>query len=343
MKALRAAPAAAGGVEILAAAATAALGEAWWALWRADPRATPFQSPAWLLPWARHYAQERFAAIAWRERGALAGLLPVFSWQGALLLAGTGPSDYGDALVAGGLDAAAAGHVLLEALAEAADAHGCAEIDLRQLRADSPLLAGATPPGWRDAVEADLACPVLPLDAGAPFAGRSARWRRNLRHAERLLREAGAETGLLPAAEVGGAAAILERLHRRRWTARGEDGVVDALLQRFLHEAIPALHAAGLLRFQRVAHPDGVIAAAFAMRGAGAVHCYLSGFDPDWARASPGMAVLAGAIRDAAREGAREFHLLRGREPYKYGFGAEDRPTFRRRLTKAPRRLANAP
>ena len=23
----------------------------WWALWRADPRATPFQSPAWLDSW----------------------------------------------------------------------------------------------------------------------------------------------------------------------------------------------------------------------------------------------------------------------------------------------------
>lgn len=328
------------GVEILAAAHAAAHAEEWWALWRADPRATPFQSPAWLLPWAHHYAQDRFAAIAWRERGALAGWLPVFDWHGALLLAGTGPSDYGDALLAADADCALAARVFLDALAEAADARGCVEIDLRQLRPGSALLAGAAPDGWRDHLAADLTCPVLPL-GGELFRTRSQRWRRNLRHAERLLREAGAQVGTLDAAAVGGAAAALDRLHRQRWNARGEDGVVDPLLRRFLHEAIPALHAAGLLRMQRIEHDGAVVAAAFAMRGAGSAHCYLSGFDPAWARASPGMAVLAAAIRAAAAEGLREFHLLRGREPYKYGFGAEDRPTFRRRLTRTARGAAD--
>lgn len=324
----------AGRIEIVASPTRLdALVASWWALWRADPRATPFQSPAWLLPWARHYAPGRFAAIVWHRHGALTGLLPVFHWRGRLLLAGTGPSDYGDALVAAGV-VPQAGSVLLAALADAADRFDCGEIDLRQLRPCSPLLGGSAPRGWHDMRESDLPCPVLPLRAGDPFADASGHWRRNLRRAERLMRDAGAEIRALADAEIDSAAATLDRLHRQRWSARGEGGVIDPRLRRFLHEAIPALHESGLLRFRRVMHGSTIVAAAFAMRGTDAVHCYLGGFDPAWARASPGLVVIADAIRAAAREGMHEFHLLRGREAYKYGFGAEDCPTLRRRLVK---------
>jgi CelD/BcsL family acetyltransferase involved in cellulose biosynthesis len=47
--------------------------------------------------------------------------------------------------------------------------------------------------------------------------------------------------------------------------------------------------------------------------------------------------VLIGhAIEEAAQQGAREFHFLRGREPYKYEWGGRDcwnlRLELRRRL-----------
>lgn len=41
---------------------------------------------------------------------------------------------------------------------------------------------------------------------------------------------------------------------------------------------------------------------------------------------------MADAIEEAMREAARRFDLLRGREPYKYLWGATDRPTVRREL-----------
>src|SRR4051794_35890653 len=34
----------------------AALEPAWWALWRRSPAATPFESPAWLMAWWRHFS-----------------------------------------------------------------------------------------------------------------------------------------------------------------------------------------------------------------------------------------------------------------------------------------------
>jgi CelD/BcsL family acetyltransferase involved in cellulose biosynthesis len=57
---------------------------------------------------------------------------------------------------------------------------------------------------------------------------------------------------------------------------------------------------------------------------------YLTGFDPDFSFESPGVILLAHAMEYAIREGASEFHFLRGREPYKYGWGAEDRWNYRR-------------
>lgn len=68
----------------------------WFSLWRNTPDATPFQSPAWLLCWAKHYAPDRTGAIAVLDGGELLALLPYFTWNDTVWLAGTGTSDYGD-------------------------------------------------------------------------------------------------------------------------------------------------------------------------------------------------------------------------------------------------------
>src|SRR5690606_17984831 len=157
-----------------------------------------------------------------------------------------GPSDYGDLLATAAARTPAAAQALLDVLAEIATRHGCADVDLQQLRPCSPLLAAAAPAGWRDGVEPGTPCPVVPLRAEGLQAALSGHRRRNLRHALRQLQDAGAVAGRLDAAEVPVAAAELARLHRLRWSERGEPGVVDERLHRFLHEAIPALHAADL-------------------------------------------------------------------------------------------------
>jgi CelD/BcsL family acetyltransferase involved in cellulose biosynthesis len=59
---------------------------------------------------------------------------------------------------------------------------------------------------------------------------------------------------------------------------------------------------------------------------------YITGFDPDLAALGLGTVLIGCAIQTAAEEGAREFDFLRGREDYKYRWGAQDRPTFARRL-----------
>ncbi len=56
---------------------------------------------------------------------------------------------------------------------------------------------------------------------------------------------------------------------------------------------------------------------------------YLQGFDFGWRWFSPGTQILGAVIEDALREGKKKIDFLRGRESYKYLWGASDEPTFR--------------
>lgn len=52
---------------------------------------------------------------------------------------------------------------------------------------------------------------------------------------------------------------------------------------------------------------------------------YLTGFDPELAKYSPGSVLLLRIIEDCYAEGRNEVDMLRGTEEYKYRFNAVDR------------------
>jgi CelD/BcsL family acetyltransferase involved in cellulose biosynthesis len=99
-------------------------------------------------------------------------------------------------------------------------------------------------------------------------------------------------------------------------------------VRRFHRDVAHGLVAAGLLRLSAL-RLDGRIAAVFyGFTAHGRAYYYLGGFDPDFERFSPGTMIVGRAIEDAVREGASELDFLRGREPYKYAWGAQDRPSW---------------
>ena len=151
-----------------------------------------------------------------------------------------------------------------------------------------------------------------------------------LRRAERL------GAGGWEAATAGSLDEMLDALfalHAARWATRGEPGVLaDGTVRAFHREAAASLLAAGLLRLWglRLAGRWAVVFYGFADRHR--LHAYLGGYDP--ALPHPGLGALAigHAIREAAAEGLAEVHFLRGREAYKYAWGAVDRPLQGRSL-----------
>lgn len=308
-----------------------ALAPDWWDLWRRCPAATPFTSPAWLIPWWQVFAPGTLRTVAVRAGGRLVGLAPFYLEDGPLgrrlLPLGIGLSDIFDVL----LDPAAdgVGAAIVEAVAAEPD---WASWHLEELPEGAAALALPCPAGCRDDVRPQSARPVLDLSGGpgGPAAERLAALptaqRRKLRMAGHRTARRGGLVESVPAEEALPFLADLIRLHGARWTARDQDGVLaDERVRRFHEASCPALAAAGLARMYRLAIEGRVAGVYYGFLSGEAAYAYLGGFDPDFAFESPGTLLLGHAIAAAAGDGASRFDLLRGREPYKYAWGAEDR------------------
>lgn len=296
----------------------------WWALWRRSAGATPFQSPAWLINWWRHFAPGALRVTAVWDEGRLVALAPFYLEDGPLgrrlLPIGISLSDYLDVLIDPQSAQGAA-----RALAESTRRGSWDRWELEELRpqADAWLLP-TDGVGESDAVS-QSPCPVLML-RGAPDLGGCvpARRRRQLR---RAIARAGAvgQTAIEPMAAPEEFLDHLFRLHGARWASRGKPGVLDdPTVQAFHRAVLPAMSAAGLARCYTVRLGTHVAGAYYGMLDRGRACAYLGGFDPAFTEESPGSILIGHAIAEAIREGATEFHFLRGAEDYKYSWGATD-------------------
>jgi CelD/BcsL family acetyltransferase involved in cellulose biosynthesis len=122
----------------------------------------------------------------------------------------------------------------------------------------------------------------------------------------------------------------LLRLHQSRWQQRAMPGMLaEDAVRSFHREAAMSLLQRGCLRPHSLRLDGKVIASFYGFSDSRTTSYYLGGFDPEVRALSPGLLIVGHAIEVAAREGCREFDFLRGQEPYKYEWGAEDRPSCR--------------
>jgi len=117
----------------------------------------------------------------------------------------------------------------------------------------------------------------------------------------------------------------LIRLHTARWNGHGEGVFADKRVAEFHAASLPGLMAANLARLYGLMVGDTIAAVYYGFLDRGRAYAYLQGFDPKFERESPGLIVVGYAIEQAVREGAHEFHFLRGDEAYKYEWGASRR------------------
>lgn len=292
--------------------------------WRADPHATPFQSPGWIEAWWRHLGAGREPVVVAAE-GAL---LPMFAWQDGevrrLVPMGAPQSDY-----LGGIGPAAP-------LWTALDRLDWDELLLPDLPKGSPLL-GPVPPGWIVEDAPHETCPVLDLVPGMTLGEQlSKSKRRKLVHdRHRAGRLGDVAVALAGPYEIDAGLEALFRLHTARWEAAGEPGVLaDPAVRAFLTEASHKLAEAGLLRLALVRHAGDVVAALLGFSDGRAGYSYINGVDMRIPGQSFGTLAFACLIEVAIAGRATAFHFLRGREPYKYALGASDRQTIRRTIRR---------
>ena len=297
-----------------------ALEPEWADLWSRSS-ATPFQHPAWLLPWWDVFgtAFPRVAIV--REGGRLDGVLPLYELPDKILPIGAGITDYQDALLDPSANAT-------EALLENAVQGAALPLHLIDLPPWSAL-RNAVLPGWQgEAVAADP-CPVLdPLRASA---GQLRKLRMSRHRADRV---GGWTVEVATTDTVVAMLDVLIELHTARW--RGEGVLADPAVRAFHRLALPRLLEAGLLWLCALRIGDAIAAVIYALRDPERVLFYLSGHDDARAFESPGTLLLGWMLEHA---GGRTAHFLRGAEGYKYAWGATDACNAQRimmRVWRAP-------
>ena len=302
----------------------------WLDLWRQAPHATPFQSPMWLVPWWRHFGSNDLTVITLREADRLVGIAPLYvirdDDESLGLLLGTGTADYLDVLCS----AADPGGVIFETLQKV----DCQLWDFQQLRSYSPLLRAKAPDGWTDNVEEQDPCLVLEIDkAGDELQGlTSTHFRKKLRYYKRSLACTFEEAN---AANLDNLLEALFVLHAARWQRRGMSGMLaDDVIQHFHRQVARAMLQEGALRMYAMRSGERIVAVFYGFGHHDTVDYYLSGYDPELEKLSPGTVIVAHAIEQSVRAGARTFDFLRGAEDYKYAWGAKDRMNFRRQLSR---------
>ncbi|MDB5405654.1 MAG: hypothetical protein JWL84_566 [Rhodospirillales bacterium] len=309
----------------------AAIVPEWRRLWLMSPDATPFQSPEWLLPWCETYLEGPLLCWAMRARGDLVGLALFYVYGEAperrLFLLGTGNSDYLDLLYARELARPIAA-ATLHCLVTERDRWDCCE--WQQMRPGAALLTAAGTGPLRSEILLQETCPVLDLTRPATCDGI---WRQAQQYRSRAARQGRLNTVLAGSADFEEIFAALIRFHRRRWNAKGLRSGFDGPGDEVFHRAAARrLLGSGVLRLHALRIDDRITAVLYAFHAHRQTYFYLSGFDPEFAKLSPGTMIVAAAIDHARREGATAFDFMRGSEPYKYRWGAIDRPNSMRRL-----------
>ena len=314
------------------------LTEEWRALHDAAPSATPFQSWEWARAWWSHRRRGRLCILCARDDdGTLVGLLPLvaapYGPTRRLTFLGAPEADYQD-LLALPAHADAVRDAFAGWLAAAARAWDV--VDLPDVREDSAL-ATLVPPSPSLAARRFVhrVCPYLPLDDDADAAAGKRQRAQVARQRRKLERSFRVDFDVAAGDELPHALDDLFWLHGRRWRRRGLGGAfARPSVRRFHRELAARFDARGWLRLHRL-RVDGKTRAAFYCFADGArVYYYLSGFDLDLGRYSPGAVLMARAVDEAQSAGARVFDLLRGDENYKRQWGARERRTVRIVVTK---------
>ncbi len=289
----------------------------------------------------RHEVEPSDAADQTRMRlAAGAELTPVPGSATAFFFGGSYHADYATLLAApDDLDAVA------DALAgwfggPAAPAWDA--VDLRRLRCGDPAgeaLAAAFgrregAAGWTLNLEREDVCPVVSLPVGGSFdeflAGLGKTERHEIRRKLRRAEAVGPITLDRSADPLADLPAFIE-LHQKRWGEAGlfPDTAGGAMSRTFFRRLFELLGPAGPLVLSFVAVGGRRIGAGVHLEDGDSLLYYNAGLDPDARELSPGVLMVASYVQAALSGGFRRMDFLRGNEPYKYEWGAQDEPIQR--------------
>jgi CelD/BcsL family acetyltransferase involved in cellulose biosynthesis len=296
----------------------------WQELWAKCDNATPFQSPAWLIPWWNSFHPGELITLAFREQQHLIAVAPMFLLDGTIRLIGAGNTDYLDILCEPQFICPVLQLLFNYLSNRRSEWDSC---DFMDLPSSSLLLRVDTSALFRNRPSECCVCPV----AKAKELNISKKLLGNLESARRHLERSGGF--VVEQADDGSVPAMIDAfidLHEVRWKMKGSAGVLCSEdVREFHRRGAPALSRAGLLRLYGLRHQGRWIAVHYCLSGHGRTYYYLGAFDPSMASYSPGNLLTHHSMMRAIESGDCEYDFLRGREANKYRWGAQDTKTFR--------------
>ncbi|HEY6836982.1 MAG TPA: GNAT family N-acetyltransferase [Gaiellaceae bacterium] len=276
----------------------------------------PFQTPEWCEAWLEHIGGD----VELRLLGGTAGIVPLVVSRGRYVrkarFLGFGPSNELGPVV-GRADRPLAAELLRSALAAT--------------RRHWDVFTGEYLPGqgWADGLGARLVSATpSPVVRGswdswdAYLATRSSNFRQELRRKERRLADRGVtRRSVSRLEELDPALDVLFELHRARWA--GEASRWFAGREAFQRAFSRTAFERGWLRLDLLELDGRPLAVYHGLRFGAAEWSYQFGRDPA-EEGSVGLVIAAQAVRRALGEGATEFRLGPGDQPYKRRFATDD-------------------
>jgi len=117
----------------------------------------------------------------------------------------------------------------------------------------------------------------------------------------------------------------LIRLHQARRESVGDQGCFsDSRFETFLRDSLENMLADGTACFSICEKQGVVIGIALLLLGCDTVFMYQSGVDPNYLAFEPGHATVTGGLLFAIANGYKNYDFLRGDEPYKTYWGAQE-------------------
>jgi CelD/BcsL family acetyltransferase involved in cellulose biosynthesis len=309
----------------------------WDDLLQASPSDCFFLTWEWLHSWWKHLAGQReLSIVAVHSEGELIGLAP-FAVRPArfsppvveFLGAGIAGSDYLDLIIRHGREAEVV-DALLDFVAEQKWV-----LELGQLRRSALAVrlgrALAMRGGYRSYEMTTDVCPYIsmgghtwPSYVAALGSSHRANFQRRLKQLRRdfAFRFERAENEH----QRGAFLAALIDLHRRRWHDKGASEAFSTPdMVSFHHEVSRLTLERGWLRLFVMWLNDRPAAALYGFQRNRRFYFFQSGLDPEYSRYSVGLVTMGLAIQSALEEGAEEYDLLHGTEPYKSLWAQETR------------------
>jgi CelD/BcsL family acetyltransferase involved in cellulose biosynthesis len=322
-----------------------ALREEWDELLEASASNSFFLTWEWLYPWWKHLSGDRkLCIITVRSDGELIAIAPLASRRRRLarlapfrvvefLGADRLASDYLDLIIKRGREAEA-----LHALGDYLDRE-MTVLEMANLRRDSCAAASLTrklqQQGWSPYEEATGMCPFISLSGHSwesYLASLGSEHRYNFRRRLKNLTKASDvrfEQASSPA-QVRATLSWLVTLHNLRWQNHGHSDAFHRSDLLAFHEEVSRLALdRGWLRLFLMTIDGHPAASLYGFYYRRTFYFVQSGFDPAFQKQSVGLLAMGLAIKSAIGEGAEEYDMLRGDEPYKFHWAREKRGLVR--------------